>query len=76
VHNSNLQLGYELLSNAQVRISVVGLDGRQVAELSNEPQSAGKYNTQLQLPELSNGQYLLRIEADKANTTVKFTVAK
>lgn len=76
LRGSNLQLEYELLSNAQVRISVVDLDGRQVAELSNEPQSAGKYNTQLQLPDLSNGQYLLRIEADKANTVVKFTVAK
>lgn len=68
-------LEYELLKDQYVEATIYTRDGTQVATcLPRSRQTAGKHKEQLNIaPDLPAGNYVLKITADQAVKTVRFT---
>ena len=57
------QLSYALPQRAHVRLSVVDVQGREVAQLTNAEREAGRHVAQLDVSDLRAGLYFIRLRA-------------
>jgi len=72
----NTTLAYYLADAALVNIAVYSVDGRCLSNVFNGEQSIGSHNLTLNVSSLQTGIYLLRIEANGAQTVKKLVVVK
>ncbi len=69
-------LHYSIPADAFVRISVYDMLGREVKAIIKEEQKQGAYDVLLDVTELNNGQYVIRLEAGKENQMRTIVVSK
>lgn len=74
--NPSTTIAYELPQQADVRLQVFDMAGRQVAELVNGQVQAGRHNVQFDASSLASGVYMYRLQADSKMLTRKLTVIK
>jgi len=72
----NTSLSYSLANASQVNISIYSVDGRCVSNVFNGEQSMGTHNLNIAVSNLQAGIYLLKIEANGAQTIKKLVVVK
>ncbi|MCX6122883.1 MAG: carbohydrate-binding protein [Ignavibacteriales bacterium] len=61
--NPTTTIGYQLMANSSVRITVCDLLGREVAVLVNQEQSAGSHSIEWDATKYSSGVYFYRLQA-------------
>lgn len=74
--NANTRIVYKIPQQSHVRLDIFDLLGRRVATLTNEMQSAGRYEVTFDAGTLSSGVYLYRLQAGDATQTRKMTLVK
>jgi len=74
--NSSATLFYGFPERARVSICIYDITGRMVAVLVDDEQDAGHYQVKYNLPELSTGVYLVRMEAGNFSAVRKVTLLK
>jgi len=70
------KIGYIIPERTFVRLKVYDLLGREVAELVNENQRAGKYEVAFNGSSLSSGTYFYKLEAGRFAEVKKFVLVK
>ena len=71
-----LQVNFEVKTASNVIIDVIDLAGKQITILMNSRLNNGVFNKQFDINSLSEGNYLVRINADGASQTHKITIQK
>lgn len=62
---SEFKISYNLLENAKLKAAIFNLQGKEIAEIANENQSAGTHLLEAQLPaDLAKGVYFVRLSAE------------
>lgn len=74
--NPATQITYELPLQADVRLEVYDMVGRQVATLVNETVQAGVHTVNFDAGNLSSGVYIYRLQAGSTTLSRKLTVIK
>jgi hypothetical protein len=74
--NPTTQISYQLPEQADVRLQVFDMAGRQVATLVNENVSAGTHSVNFNATNLSSGVYMYRLQAGSVVLTRKLTLVK
>ena len=75
VTNNQVTIEYELKSDERVSIELFDLTGKMIAQLQSwTAESAGSYQKMLALPELSAGNYLMKLNTEKGSVSVKMMV--
>lgn len=74
--NPQTVIAYKLAHRSPVRLSIYDIQGRKVAELVNEVQSAGKYEVSWEAARFASGVYLYRLQADGVNRVRKMMLIK
>ena len=74
--NPTTQIRYELPQQANVRLTVYDITGRQVATLVNETVQAGVHTVTFDAGSLSSGVYIYRLQAGNVLLSRKLTVIK
>ncbi|MEQ1732516.1 MAG: T9SS type A sorting domain-containing protein [Bacteroidia bacterium] len=64
-------VSYNLTANATVTAEVYNILGEKLAVVANENQVAGKHNLNIDLSKYNNGLYVVRMNVNGVNTTVK-----
>ncbi len=73
--NNNVVIEYELMEARSVSIELFDLTGKRIAILQpEENESAGEYQKTLNLPSLSKGNYLIRLNTENGAVSVKVVV--
>jgi uncharacterized delta-60 repeat protein len=74
VNGTELHIGYSLLSNEQLNIELLNINGQVIDVLADKiHRNAGQHQERLQLPgNLASGVYLLRIASSKNTHILKF----
>jgi hypothetical protein len=77
ITENSVTVEYELKSKNTVSIELYDLSGKQISVLqSARDEKAGSYQKALQLPAISAGNYLLKLNARDGAATVKVLVGK
>jgi hypothetical protein len=74
--NPTTTVRYDLPRDGQTRLTVYNLLGRQVAELVNERQSAGRYEVRFEASDLPSGMYFYRLESGGFVQSAKMILMK
>lgn len=74
--NPSTQISYQLPVNSLVSLKVFDMLGREVANLLNEPKSAGSHTVNFDATGLSSGIYIYRLQAGKFIETNKMMLIK
>ncbi|MCX6601116.1 MAG: C25 family cysteine peptidase [bacterium] len=74
--NPTTTIRYDLPRDGQARLTVYNLLGRQVAELVNERQSAGRYEVRFEAADLPSGMYFYRLESGGFVQSAKMILMK
>jgi len=74
--NPTTQISYQLPQQADVRLEVFDMAGRQVATLVNRAVSAGTHTVNFDATNLSSGVYMYRLQAGSVVLTKKLTLIK
>ncbi len=74
--NPSTTIRYGLAGEAQVRLAVYDLLGREVAVLVDGPQQAGWHTAVFEASNLPSGTYLARLEAGNLVRTQRMTLLK
>ena len=74
--NPTTQITYQLPQQADVRLEVFDMNGRQVATLVNRAISAGTHTVNFDASDLSSGVYMYRLQAGATVMTRKLTLIK
>lgn len=74
--NPNTQITYNLPEPSDVSLTVYSVTGEQVAELVDQPQSAGFYTVPFEASGLASGTYIYRLTANNQVLTRKMTLIK
>jgi hypothetical protein len=74
--NPATTIRYDLPRGGQTRLTVYNLLGRQVAELVNERQSAGRYEVRFEAADLPSGMYFYRLESGGFVQSAKMILMK
>lgn len=74
--NPTTNIQYSVPSNADVRLAVYDMLGREVAVLVNGVRTAGNYNVNFDATNLSSGVYLYRLQAGNFVQTQKMMLVK
>lgn len=73
--NNQVTVEYELKSDDQISIDLFDISGKWMAQLQpNRNESAGAYQKRLNIPSLSAGNYLLKLNTLNGSVSVKVTV--
>ncbi len=73
--NNNVVIEYELMEARSVSIELFDLTGKRIAILQSEKkESVGEYQKTLNLPTLSKGNYLIRLNTENGAVSVKVVV--
>lgn len=73
--NNQVTVEYELKSDDQISIDLFDISGKWMAQLQpNRNESAGAYQKTLNIPSLSAGNYLLKLNTLNGSVSVKVTV--
>lgn len=70
------EIHYTLKNNANVKIQVTDLSGREVALIFNDYQTSGDHNAFLDVTGMSSGIYFCRVQANGTVETKKLVVCK
>jgi hypothetical protein len=76
VVGSDLNLGFELEGESEVKISLLDISGKEVIVLRQGKLTRGLHNNIYQLPDLSNGIYFMRLEVEGKSWNKKLLVQK
>lgn len=74
--NPVTNIAYDLPQNSQVKITIYDVTGRQLQELVNEYQTAGKYSISFNAMKLSSGIYYYKIQAGDFSSVRKMMLVK
>lgn len=74
--NPTTTIIYELAEDGLVSLKVYDILGKEVAQLTNERQSAGKYELQFDAGSLSSGVYFYRLEVNDFSAMKKLVLLK
>jgi hypothetical protein len=74
--NPTTTIRYDLPRDGQARLTVYNLLGREVAELVNERQSAGRYEVRFEAADLPSGMYFYRLESGTFVQSAKMILMK
>jgi hypothetical protein len=74
--NPTTQITYQLPRDADVRLEVFDMAGRQVATLVSRNEAAGTYTVNFDASNLSSGVYMYRLQAGATVLTKKLTLIK
>jgi hypothetical protein len=74
--NPTTTIRYDLPRDGQTRLTVYNLLGREVAELVNERQSAGRYEVRFEAADLPSGMYFYRLESGGFVQSAKMILMK
>ena len=74
--NPSTRIDYNLPTDEKVVIKVYNILGKEIAELVNEQQAAGRYSVQFDGSSLSSGVYFYSISAGKYHQTRKIILLK
>jgi Secretion system C-terminal sorting domain len=76
IQNGVLNISYNLTANQNISIELISLNGQYIGNLINkQPRSKGANTDVIQLPpNLTSGQYILRIATDTGSAAVKIIV--
>ena len=74
--NPSTQIKYELPLDANVKITVYDMLGKELAVLVNEQKTAGRYNVSFDASRISSGMYFYKIEAGSYTDTKKMLLVK
>ncbi len=69
-------ISYSLPQSQDVRLSVIDLLGREIAQLVNRVQAAGEHQITFNAVDLPSGIYIYRLEAEGASVTRKMILLK
>lgn len=72
--SGKLSLSFNTEKAGTLHLSLMSIEGKKIAELSNENIRAGNWNKTISLPELENGLYFLRGEMNEEIFTKKITI--
>jgi hypothetical protein len=76
VAQNSTTLNLELAKNVVLAVDILDMNGRVVASPVREKASAGSLNIELDLSNLTNGFYFVKIQADQIITTEKLIIVK
>lgn len=76
VVGSDLNLGFEIEGESEVKISLLDISGKEVIVLSQGKLNRGIHNNNYQLPDLSSGIYFMRLEVDGKSWNKKLLIQK
>lgn len=71
-----VELEYEILAAAYVRLDVISLLGQKVLSLVNEPQQAGKHTFNVDMSSFTNGLYFFRLSVNGEQTMRSLQVVR
>lgn len=74
--NPTTKIDYDLPKDANVKLSIYDILGKEIQILVNEYQIAGSYSFNFNASDLSSGTYIYRITANEFTDTKKFTFVK
>ncbi len=74
--NPEAVVRYDLASDANVRLSLYDVTGREVARLVDRRQPAGRYDVKVEAGMLPSGVYLLRLDTGTVSRTGRIVLAK
>lgn len=74
--NPSTTINFAVPEQAQVQLDIFDMLGRKVAELLNEPKSAGRYSINFDASKLASGLYLYRLQVGNSVLTKKMTLIK
>ncbi len=74
--NPSTQVKYDLPLDANVKITVFDMLGKEIAVLVNEYKAAGSYDVSFNATQLSSGMYFYRIQAGSFTETKKMLLVK
>jgi uncharacterized delta-60 repeat protein len=75
ITNNQIRVEYELKADETVSIDLFDLTGKLISQLqSSVDEKAGPYQKTLSLPNVSAGNYLLKLNTEKGSVSVKLTV--
>ncbi len=74
--NPSTQIKYDLPLDANVKITVFDMLGKEIAVLVNEHKAAGSYDVSFNATQLSSGMYFYRIETGSFTETKKMLLVK
>lgn len=73
--NNQLMVEYDLKSDSRVSMELYDLSGKMIAQIQpSVHQNAGSYQKTLSLPELSAGNYLMKLNTQQGSVSVKIMV--
>lgn len=72
----NATIEYTIVKPGAVRLALFDMFGREVAVLEQTEKGVGRHYVQLSTDKLSNGAYLLRLDADGRQATLPVTITK
>jgi hypothetical protein len=74
--NNQLTVSYELKQPSNIDLEIYNLLGARVISFKkNNSTGAGKYSEKIDVSNLSNGTYFLKINSNQKNHTIKFSVS-
>jgi hypothetical protein len=76
VVGSDLNLGFEIEGESEVKISLLDISGKEVIVLSQGKLNRGIHNNNYKLPDLSSGIYFMRLEVDGKSWNKKLLIQK
>jgi N-acetylmuramoyl-L-alanine amidase len=74
--NPSTAISYQLPTQSNVNLSVYDINGRQVANLINEPQAAGTYTVNFNAGPLPSGVYIARLKTNMGVLNTKMLLVK
>lgn len=72
--NSTTTLEYNLAEASNVTLQVYDMNGRQISSIDKGRQSSGQHSIQMNVQNLKNGIYMIRIITNKSTNTTKLIV--
>jgi hypothetical protein len=72
----NATVEYTIVKPGAVRLALFDMFGREVVVLEQTEKGVGRHYVQLSTDKLSNGAYLLRLDADGRQATLPVTITK
>jgi hypothetical protein len=69
-------ISYQLIVSSYVKLKVYNINGKEIAELVNQRQSAGEYRSKFDGSGLSSGTYFYKIEVSDEETSGVFSETK
>ena len=74
--SSNATISFKLKQQTRVRIEMYNITGNQVKLIADEKHESGAYSYNLNIDELKQGIYILRLVTDSGAKTVKVNISK